>query len=169
MIPRPSHLSPFTIKTTPLNRIGSHVLMLWCLLYVGSVKFKRCHTEPKNASVEITTAVTERTSKTLPGPWFNIKMSSYQYRKSHCGYKTVANSCYIHNTGKTTSVYLLSPQHLHFIVTHTMTTKLLLVPSLKVVIPNSKLLSLISPQALQSLINEVSLKAHRCSIGTTQY
>ena len=22
-----------------------------------------------------------------PGPWFNIKMSSYQYRKSHCGDK----------------------------------------------------------------------------------
>ena len=25
------------------------------------------------------------------GPWFNIKMSSYQYRKSHCGDKTVVN------------------------------------------------------------------------------
>ena len=24
-----------------------------------------------------------------PGPWFNIKMSSYQYRKSHCGDKIV--------------------------------------------------------------------------------
>ena len=24
-----------------------------------------------------------------PGPWFNIKMSSYWYRKSHCGDKTV--------------------------------------------------------------------------------
>ena len=25
----------------------------------------------------------------LLGPWFNIKMSSYQYRKSHCGDKTI--------------------------------------------------------------------------------
>ena len=28
------------------------------------------------------------------GPWFNIKMSSYQYRKSHCGDKTVVRSSY---------------------------------------------------------------------------
>ena len=44
-----------------------------------------------------------------PGPWFNIKMSSYQYRKSHCGDKTVVRSSYLHNgisyTGKMTSLY----------------------------------------------------------------
>ena len=44
-----------------------------------------------------------------PGPWFNIKMPSYQYRKSHCGDKTVVRSSYLHNgisyTGKTTSLY----------------------------------------------------------------
>ena len=34
---------------------------------------------------------------TQPGPWFNIKMSSYQYRKSHCGNKTVARSSYLQN------------------------------------------------------------------------
>ena len=41
--------------------------------------------------------------------WFNIKMLSYQYRKSHCGDKTVVRSSYLHNgisyTGKTTSLY----------------------------------------------------------------
>ena len=46
---------------------------------------------------------------TIPGPWFNIKMSSYQYRKSHCGDKTVVRSSYLHNgisyTGKMTSLY----------------------------------------------------------------
>ena len=31
-----------------------------------------------------------------PGPWFNIKMSSYQYRKSHCGDKTIVRSSYLH-------------------------------------------------------------------------
>ena len=45
----------------------------------------------------------------LPGPWFNIKMSSYQYRKSHCGDKTVVRSSYLHNgisyTGKMSSLY----------------------------------------------------------------
>ena len=44
-----------------------------------------------------------------PGPWFNIKMLPYQYRKSHCGDKTVVRSSYLHNglsyTGKTTSLY----------------------------------------------------------------
>ena len=44
-----------------------------------------------------------------PGPWFNITMSSYQYRKSHCGDKTVVRSSYLHNgicyTGKMTSLY----------------------------------------------------------------
>ena len=43
------------------------------------------------------------------GPWFNIKMPSYQYRKSHCGDKTIVRSSYLHNgisyAGKTTSLY----------------------------------------------------------------
>ena len=44
-----------------------------------------------------------------PGPWFNIKMLSYQYRKSHCGDTTVVRSSYLHNgisyTGKISSLY----------------------------------------------------------------
>ena len=47
------------------------------------------------------------------GSWFNIKMSSYQYRKSHCGDKTVVRSSYLHNgisyTGKMASLYWISP------------------------------------------------------------
>ena len=43
------------------------------------------------------------------GPWFNIKTSSYQYRKSHCGDKTILRPSYLHNrisyTGKITSLY----------------------------------------------------------------
>ena len=43
------------------------------------------------------------------GPWFNIKMSSYQYRKSHYGDKTILRPSYLHNgisyTGKTASLY----------------------------------------------------------------
>ena len=43
------------------------------------------------------------------GIWFNIKTSSYQYRKSHCGDKTVVRSSYLHNgisyTGKMSSLY----------------------------------------------------------------
>ena len=47
------------------------------------------------------------------GGWFNIKMSSYQYRKSHCGDKTVVRSSYLHNgisyTGKMSSLYSRIP------------------------------------------------------------
>ena len=43
------------------------------------------------------------------GPRFNIKMSSYQYRKSHCGDKTVVRSSYLHYgisyTSKMSSLY----------------------------------------------------------------
>ena len=48
------------------------------------------------------------------GPRFNIKISSYQYRKSHCGDKTVVRSSYLHNgisyTGKKTSLYWIGAQ-----------------------------------------------------------
>ena len=48
-------------------------------------------------------------SNWTPGPRFNLKISSYQYRKSHCGDKTVVKSSYLHNgisyTGKMTSLY----------------------------------------------------------------
>ena len=46
--------------------------------------------------------------KTVWG-WINIKMSSYQYRKSHCGDKTILWSSYLHNgisyADKLTSLY----------------------------------------------------------------
>ena len=44
-----------------------------------------------------------------PGAWINIKMPSYQYRKSHCGDKTILRPSYLHNdisyTGKMPSLY----------------------------------------------------------------
>ena len=55
-----------------------------------------------------------RRFKVISGPRFNIKMSSYQYRKSHCGDKTVVRSSYLHNgnsdTGMATSVYWIRAQ-----------------------------------------------------------
>ena len=50
----------------------------------------------------------------IPGAWFNIKMSSYQYRKSNYGDKTVVRSSYLHNgiscAGKMTSLYWIRAQ-----------------------------------------------------------
>ena len=44
-----------------------------------------------------------------PGGWFNIKMSSYQYKKYHCGDKTILRPSYLHNgisyTDKMISLY----------------------------------------------------------------
>ena len=52
-----------------------------------------------------------------PGGWFNIKISSYQYRKSHYGDKTILRPSYLHNgisyTGKTTSLYWIKAQAIH--------------------------------------------------------
>ena len=52
--------------------------------------------------------------KQEPGSWFNTKMSSYHYRKSHCGDKTIFRPSYLHNgisyTGKTTSLYWIRAQ-----------------------------------------------------------
>ena len=63
-----------------------------------------------------------------PGPWFNIKVLSYQYRKSHCGDKTILRPSYLHNgisyTGKRTSLYWIRAQ----VVTSNATTILLTFP-----------------------------------------
>ena len=44
-----------------------------------------------------------------PGAWFNIKTTSYQCKKSHCGDKTILRPSYLHNgipyTGKMSSLY----------------------------------------------------------------
>ena len=49
-----------------------------------------------------------------PRLWFNIKISSYRYRKSHCGDNTIVRLSYLHNgisyTGKMISLYWISPQ-----------------------------------------------------------
>ena len=48
------------------------------------------------------------------GGWINIKMSSYQYRKSHCGDKTILRPSYLHNgisyTGKMTVILNRGPK-----------------------------------------------------------
>ena len=46
----------------------------------------------------------------IPGGWINIKMSSYQYRKSHCGDKTIVIHNGITYAGKTTSLYWIGVQ-----------------------------------------------------------
>ena len=48
------------------------------------------------------------------GGWFKIKMSCYQYWKSHCGDKTILRPSYLHNgisnTGKMSTLYWIRDQ-----------------------------------------------------------
>ena len=60
----------------------------------------------------------------VAGAWFNIKMSSCQYRKSRCGDETIVRLSHLHNgisyTGKIASLYWISPlcQYLYFLLYH---------------------------------------------------
>ena len=53
-------------------------------------------------------------SNSHSGPWFNIKMSSYQYRKSHCVDRKTVRSSYLYNVisyaGKISSLYWIGAQ-----------------------------------------------------------
>ena len=56
-----------------------------------------------------------------PGPWYNIKMPSYQYRKSHWGDKTVIISSYLQNgisdNGKIVFLYWIGAQFtIHYVM-----------------------------------------------------
>ena len=67
----------------------------WSLRCSWSIASRRCSNDIFNFDL-------------TPGPRFNIKISSYQYRKSHWGDKMVVRSSYLHNgisyTGQVTSL-----------------------------------------------------------------
>ena len=71
-----------------------HQAITWSNVYLSSIGFYTSKTNFIGST---------------PGPWFNIKMSSYQYRKSHCRDKTILRPSYLHNgicyTGKMSSLY----------------------------------------------------------------
>ena len=81
------------------------------ILLISDMIIHRSFTGPTHfSSVNVWGLVSFVVSGIMPtGPWFNIKMLSYQYRKSHCGDKTILRPSYLHNvfsyTGKMTSLY----------------------------------------------------------------
>ena len=60
-----------------VGHIGTNISEIWIKKQIFS--FNKMHL--KTSSIKCPTF--------CPGPWFNIKMSSYQYRKSHCGDKMI--------------------------------------------------------------------------------
>ena len=85
---KPQVESDHGLAIASLNINGCHYLSLW-----------QSQLKPlsKRAPVSLVTS------------WFNMKMWSYQYRKSHCGDKTILRPPYLHNgisfTGKMISFY----------------------------------------------------------------
>ena len=80
------------------------ILTTDCACYMSHVNVCAVYTRPLSRQNDKTT-----------GPWFNIKMSSYQYRKSHFGDKTILRPSYLQNgisyTGKMTSLYWIRAQN----------------------------------------------------------
>ena len=66
------------------------------------------------------------------GPRFNIKTLSYQYRKSHCGDKTILPPSYLHNgisyTGKMTSLYWIGAQMMLYKLAHKISQNVTMLP-----------------------------------------
>ena len=93
-------------------------LFIWFLLkllYPYKFDLFACfHCATETTSLTHPTGEGRSSGSRRPGPWFNIKMS-YQYRKYHCGDKTVIRSSYLHNgisyTGKMTSLYWIGAQY----------------------------------------------------------
>ena len=85
----------------------------WYHLEIGSLRDKVCYcwnTTKSGSSINTLWSLTSvNTSFEEPLPWFNNKIPSYQYRKSHCGDKTILRPSYLHNgisyTDKTTALY----------------------------------------------------------------
>ena len=76
----------------------------------------------------------------------NIKMPPYQYKKSHCGDKTILHPSYLHNeisyTGKMTSVYWIRALQGHQGAVSIRKTVLpgMAIPMLKIRRPNGRLI-----------------------------
>ena len=91
-----SHCSSFN-DWKPVDIISGCLIFIWVAVIWLKIRCK--HNKQINS---------------CPGGWFNIKMSSYQYRKSHCGDKTVVRSSYLHNgisyTGKMSPLYWIRAQ-----------------------------------------------------------
>ena len=80
----------------------------WTNVDLPSIESHRIHLA-KILKPELKISSHKMSWKIITGPWFSIKMSSYQLRKSHCEDKTILWPSYLHNgisyTGKTTSLY----------------------------------------------------------------
>ena len=94
-----------------------------------------------------------------PGSWFNIKMSSYQYRKSHCGDKTVVRSSYLYNgisyAGKISSLYWIGA--LASCIARTSAAMVLTMLDKQVLIMHMKRIPLTAPSTFCEMIENMNI------------
>ena len=80
-----------------------------------SYQSRNSHYENRNISVQETPAAmiySDFYISLISGPWFNVNISHYQYRKSHCVDKMFIRSFYLHNQISQTAMlssYWFSP------------------------------------------------------------
>ena len=107
---------PFNQRSKFTNMFNLHLKNQQCF---GTLLTSRCwpwvfSSWPASRDLRVQRAPVSGAWGCRSGPWFNIKMSSYQYGKSHCGDKTILRPSYLHNgisyTGKMTSLYWIRAQ-----------------------------------------------------------
>ena len=93
--------------------LESEQQVIWPVILWGRLQYLWHHHIVDSAQYCGNSLVGQPKPTVSPGPGFNINMSSYQYRKTHCGGKTVIRLSYLHNgisyTGKMASSYWISP------------------------------------------------------------
>ena len=102
------------------RRIGNWIRSTKTVFLNTDILTKRADNKARNySSFSVTWSALKCASKTTEkttrsGLWFNIKMPSYQNRKSHRGDKTILRPSYLHigisYTGKMTSLYWIRVQ-----------------------------------------------------------
>ena len=87
-------------QTDDLLVIWEDMMFMWCQCHGASM----CNSYPCSSGLHhwyqgdnISISLSSHYCARWPGPSFNIKMSSYHYKKSHCGNKTAIRSSYLHN------------------------------------------------------------------------
>ena len=119
-------------KQSPLDSpLKVSMMYCWCVS-VDAEERRPVDSPHKGPVMQLTLSVSLQNGDMLsicfafilrPGGWFNIKMPSYQYRKSHYGDKTICWPSYLHNgisyTGKMASLYWIRAQELTLLVLDT--------------------------------------------------
>ena len=103
-------LSGIQLHIIKVRWLCDHLIFIMGIMMISIVQHFCIWVRSRNCGYQLIAKPCNKTAAvSWPEPWFNKKMSSYQYRKSHCGDKTILRPSYLHNgisyIGKMTSLY----------------------------------------------------------------